>query len=60
MATAFPQDSPPFRPARTLENMRMYRIFIAVSVLALALTTTPGGAFAQDEPPATFKERYPA
>ena len=37
----------------------MYRIFMAVSVLALALTT-PVGAFAQDEPPATFKERYPA
>lgn len=38
----------------------MYRIFIAVGVLALALTA-PVGAFAQDEPPAaTFNERYPA
>jgi hypothetical protein len=39
--------------------MHMHRIFMAISVLALALTASVG-AFAQDEPPATFKERYPA
>ena len=35
----------------------MHRVFIASGVLALALTA-PVGAFAQDEPPATFNERY--
>jgi hypothetical protein len=35
--------------------MHMHRIFITSSVLALALTV---GAFAQDELPATFNERY--
>ena len=37
----------------------MHRVFIAGWIVALALTT-PVGAFAQDEPPATFNERYPA
>ena len=65
MGTAFGQDSIACSPtsllraAWVLEDMHMHRIFIACSVLALALTT-PVGAFAQDEPPATFKERYPA
>jgi hypothetical protein len=39
--------------------MHMHRILIAGSVLALVVTA-PVGAFAQDEPPATFSERYPA
>jgi hypothetical protein len=39
--------------------MHMHRMFIAGSILALALTA-PVGAFAQDEPPATFNQRYPA
>jgi hypothetical protein len=65
MGTAFGQDSIActptslLRPAWVLEDMHMHRIFIAGSVLALALTA-PGGAFAQDEPPATFNQRYPA
>ena len=45
MGAAFRQDWSLLRPAWTLENMRMYRIFIADSVLALALTA-PVGTFA--------------
>jgi hypothetical protein len=46
-------------PAGTdMENMRMHRVYIVTSILALALTA-PIAAFAQDEPPATFNERYP-
>ena len=63
MRTAFGQDPASERHFSGrpgyLENMRMYRIFIAGSVLALA-QTAPVGAFAQDAPPATFDERYPA
>jgi hypothetical protein len=41
------------------ENMQMHRVYIVTSVLALTLIP-PTGALAQDEPPATFNERYPA